>query len=142
MIAHHELVTGQRIERVLQLLGLGDREVPGVHHPVELALQQRLARGFGEKGKRLGEDEGKRRREERIEHADVGRGRILLDAEHRARARPGRQAVLERFGSEGHARGREHLVDRRARQRHLPHSPLIRVENKLSGPEYARPPFA
>ncbi len=46
MIAHHELVAGQGIERVAQLLGLGDREVPGVDHAVELPLQQRLPRAF------------------------------------------------------------------------------------------------
>jgi hypothetical protein len=30
MVTHHELVAGQRIERLLQLLGLRDAEVPGV----------------------------------------------------------------------------------------------------------------
>ena len=43
MIAHHELVARQGIERVLELLRLRDREVSGIDHPIELALQQRLA---------------------------------------------------------------------------------------------------
>jgi hypothetical protein len=60
MVAHHEFVAGQGIERILELLGLRDREVAGVHHAVELPLQQRLSRGLGQKGKRLRENEGVR----------------------------------------------------------------------------------
>jgi len=43
MVSHHELVTGEGIEGVLELLRLGDREIARVHHAVELPLQQRLA---------------------------------------------------------------------------------------------------
>ena len=64
VIAHHELVARQRIERVLELLRLGDGKVAGVHHAVELPLQQRLAGGFGQKPERLGQHERKGDRQE------------------------------------------------------------------------------
>ena len=47
MISHHELVAGQAIERVFELLRLRDREVSGVHHAIELPLEQRLLRPEG-----------------------------------------------------------------------------------------------
>ena len=65
MVAHHELVAGQGIERVFELLRLGDREVPGIHHAVELALQERLARRFGQKAKRLRQHQREGRGQER-----------------------------------------------------------------------------
>ena len=80
MIADHELVAGQCVECVFQLLGLRDRKVPGVHHPIELALQECLPRPLGQEGEGLGEYEGKRHREQLIKHADVCGRRVFLDA--------------------------------------------------------------
>ena len=58
---------------------------PAFDHSIELALQERLACRLGQEGEGLRQHERKGRREQRIEHADVGRGRIFLDPEHRAR---------------------------------------------------------
>ena len=109
MIAHDELVAGQRIERVLELLGLRDGEVAGVRHAVELALQQRLTGGLGQEGEGLRQHERERRGEQAVEHPDHARRRVFLDAQHRADARAGRQAVLDRLGAEEQPRGRQHL---------------------------------
>ena len=84
MIAHDELVAGEGIEGILELLGLRHREIACVDHSIELTLQERLACRFGQKGKGLGEHERKRCREERIEHADSRWSRVFLDPEHRA----------------------------------------------------------
>ena len=47
MVAHHELVAGERVERILEFCSLGYREITGVGHTVELALQQRLSCRLG-----------------------------------------------------------------------------------------------
>ena len=86
MIAHHELVAGQGIERVLEFLRLRDGEIAGVHHAIELPLEERLTCGLGQKCKRLREDKGEWCREEPIEHADVApRARAVFDDIKRTR---------------------------------------------------------
>ena len=62
MIAHHELIPGERIERIFQLRGLGHGEIAGIQHPGVLPLQKSLAARFGEEGKGLREDQRERRR--------------------------------------------------------------------------------
>ncbi len=57
MLAHHEFVAGQRIERFHQLARLRDGEISRVAHPVELPLQQSLTGGFGKKRERLRQHE-------------------------------------------------------------------------------------
>jgi len=84
MIAHDELVAGQGVQSVFELLGLGDGEVTRVLHPIELALQERLPGRFRQERKGLRQDKRNRRREQLIEHPDRRARRIFLDAEHRA----------------------------------------------------------
>ena len=57
MISHHEFVAGERIERILELLGLRNREIARIRHSIELPLQQPLAGGFGKKCKGLRQHE-------------------------------------------------------------------------------------
>ena len=49
MIAHDELIAGQRIQCILELGRLRDGKIAGVRHAVELPLQQRLGGRFGQK---------------------------------------------------------------------------------------------
>ena len=118
VVAHHELVRRKRIERVLELLGLADREVPGVEHLVILALEQSLARALGEETERLGEHTLERCRQQRVEHADRGGRRVFLDAQHRAESRTRGRSILDRLASEDRSGGRKSLVERCSRQRH------------------------
>ena len=112
MIAHREVVGGQVIQRVLQLLRLAHREVAGIGHLVVLPLQQALPRRLRQERKRLRQHEFERRGEQRVVHPDGRRRGVLLDAENRAESRLGRQAVFDGLAAKDDPRGREHFVER------------------------------
>ncbi|MBV6416900.1 MAG: hypothetical protein CMLOHMNK_01518 [Steroidobacteraceae bacterium] len=118
MVAHHEVVRGQVIQRVLQLLGLAHREVAGVGHLVVLPLQEALPCRLCQERERLREHELERRGEQHVVHADRRRRGVLLDAENRAETRLGREAVFDGLAAEDDPRGREHFVERCRGQRH------------------------
>ncbi len=118
MIAHHELVAGERVQRLLELRGLRDGEIAGIRHAVELTLQECLAGGFREKGEGLRQNEGERRGQQPVVHPGHAGGRVFLDAEHRAHPRLGGRTVLDGFGAEEQARGRQRLIERARGQRH------------------------
>ena len=63
MIAHHEFIARQLVERVLQLLRLRHREILGVAHATVLRRQDPLSGGFRQERETLGEHEGVRRRQ-------------------------------------------------------------------------------
>src|SRR5271165_4001338 len=116
MVAHDEFVARERIQRILKRGGLRDREVAGVGHAVELALQQGLPRRLAQERERLSQYEGEWRRQQRAVHTDDRRRRIFLDAEQRSDACFGRHAILDRLIAEEQARARERAVQWPARQ--------------------------
>ncbi len=100
MIAHDEFVARERVQCVLELRSLGDGEVAGIRHSIELALQQRLARALRQERKGLCQYEGEWRRQEPVVHPDHTWGWIFLDTEHCADGRRGRRAVFDGLGAE------------------------------------------
>ncbi len=118
MLTHGELVARQAIERLHQFRGLGDREVAGVSHPVELALQQRLPSRFREKGKRLCQHERERRGQQAVVHSGSRGRRVLLDAQHGPDASLRRSAVLDGLVTEEQPGSRQCFAERSGRQRH------------------------
>ena len=116
MVAHHELIARQGIERILEFFCLRHRKISGVSHPVKLTLEKPLAGCLGEKDKGLGQHEREWRREQRTVHPhDTGRG-VFLDAKHRTHASFGGSAIFERFTTEEQSRSGERMIDGPARQ--------------------------
>src|ERR1700722_5321361 len=94
VIAHDELIAGERVERILELGSLRNGKITGIRHSIELTLEKRLTRGLGQKGKRLCQGEGKWRRQQLVVHSNHARSWMLLDSEHRTDARHGGQTVF------------------------------------------------
>ena len=117
VVPHHELVAGERIEGLHELVRLREGEVAGVRHSDVLSSQETLPGRLGEKRERLGEHERKRRREEPVQHPDHGRGRVLFDPERGPEAGAGRQAILDHLAPEEEPRGGEEVRDRRPGKR-------------------------
>ena len=125
MVAHDEFVAGQRIERIFEFRRLGNGEIAGIRHAVELTLQQRLACRLAQKREGLGEHERQRSGQQPVEHTDRGGGRVLLDTQHGAHPGVGRRAILDGFRAEKQPRARQHLVERTRGSGMRCRSPLI-----------------
>ncbi len=118
MIAHDEFVAGERVERILEFGRLGDGEIAGVRHAVELPLQQRLAGRLGQKSEGLREHEGERSGQQAVVHADRGGvGYSLIPSMAPTRVSAG-GPILDGFGAEEQTRARQSMIERSARQRH------------------------
>jgi len=119
MLAHDEFIAGESIQRLAQLLGLGDSKIAGIGHAVYLPLQQPLAGRLGQESERLAEYEGERCRQQAVVHADEVRRRVFFDAEHRSGPGGAGGAVLDDLGAKKQPRSWQYLVYRAPGQGHL-----------------------
>ena len=109
MIAHDEFIAGECIERVFEFRGLGNREIAGIGHAIELPLQQRLAGRLARNVNDCVSTKAKGADSSRLYMPTDGRRRVLLDAEHRTHAGAAGRTVFDGLGAEEQARGRQAL---------------------------------
>ncbi len=139
MVSRDEPVAREVVQGLLELFRLGQRQISGGRHPTVLAAHHVRGAALGEEGEALGQHEGKRGRQQGVEHARRRGCRVLFDAEEGADPGLGARAVFHGFMTKERPRGRQNLVKRRPRQRHALPLPVDQqaVELRERGTETA-----
>ncbi len=86
MIAQHEAVRFQIVQRVIEFFQLRPSFVAGTHHLVLFASHHRFSVGFRQERKALSEDQLVWNGQQPIEHARPRPGWIFLKAKHSRKA--------------------------------------------------------
>ena len=118
MIAHHEAVRLEVVERLAQIADLARGGVVRRQQLVLLAGEDRLRVCLRQEGEGLRDDELEREAQQAIEHAGLGRGRVFLQPQHAGIARAAGAADLERLPAEDQPVGVERGTDRTMHERH------------------------